>query len=202
MRATCCMLPLAVVLLGLAGCQDQGQSQPDVPAITEETLALDPAAAEASTPAEAVTDFLQAVKQGDDDTAARMLTQVAQHKTAELDMAVSPPGSDTARFEIGQVVMDDEDHARVASAWTDIDREGNPRTDQITWLLRRQEEGWRISGMATKIFADNEPVVLNFEDPQDMLNKQEDAEQEAARRADANQLEARRPEDPFQSGPQ
>ena len=36
--------------------------------------------------------------------------------------------------------------------------------------------------MSARVFADQEPIVLNFEDPADMLRKQQQAEEEIARR--------------------
>jgi len=38
---------------------------------------------------------------------------------------------------------------------------------QVTWILRRQAEGWRIAGMATAV-ANEEPLLINFEDPDDL----------------------------------
>ena len=153
----------------------------------------------ASTPGEAVQSFLEAVRLGNDEQAGQMLTATARQKTAELNMVVAPPGSDTASYKIGEVRAVGNDGAHVASSWTDMDQERNKRTDQITWILRKQPEGWRIAGMATKIFPDQEPVVLNFENPQDMLERQRVAEEEAFRRANQNQQQAARPEDPFQT---
>jgi hypothetical protein len=159
----------------------------------------DPLAAQTADPVTAVTTFLNAVKRGDDDTAANLLTALARQKTNEMDMAVAPPGSDTASFQVGQVEQVGEG-AHVASSWTDVDGQGNPRTDQITWILRQEPVGWRIAGMATKIFADQDPIVLNFENPQEMINQQQAvAAEEARRQSAAENQQARQPEDPFQN---
>ncbi len=71
----------------------------------------------------------------------------------------------------------------MACTWTDIDDEGEPHADEIIWALRHEPEGWRIAGMATKIFEDQPPLLLNFEDPEDMQRKQRLAEEEMERRA-------------------
>jgi hypothetical protein len=71
--------------------------------------------------------------------------------------------------------------AYVSSTWTDVGEDGQPHSDQIVWLVRNEPEGWRIAGMVTKLFESK--LVLNFEDPQDMLRKQQMAEQEMMRRA-------------------
>ena len=193
-------LALLVVVISVpVGCS---KSEPAVSQAPQAEGTTAPAAAPApssATPEQAVFSFLEAVRQGNDDEAGSMLTATARQKTAELDMVVAPPGSDTATFKVGDTRTVGDDGAHVASAWTDLDPDGGKRTDQITWILRRQPDGWRIAGMATKIFADQEPVVLNFENPQDMLEKQRLAEEEAFRRANQEQLQATKPEDPFQT---
>jgi hypothetical protein len=177
----------ACVALAISGCGQQAGS----PASTSEAAAANGATAAQGGPDKAVHDFLDAVRRGDDAKAAKMLTPVAREKTAELHMVVAPPGSETAQFEVGEVEMVSEDGAHVATTWTDVDAEGNRHSDQILWILRKEKEGWRVAGMATKIFDDELPIILNFEDPQDMLRKQKLAEEEVARRADRDATQAR-----------
>jgi hypothetical protein len=136
-------------------------------------------------PDDAVREFLEAVRVGDEAKAAKMLTPVARQKTAEMHMVVAPPGSPTAKFEVTEVEMVADDGAHVASTWSDVDEAGNRHADQILWILRKEAEGWRVAGMATKVFEDSLPIILNFEDPQDMLRKQKLAEEEMNRRATA-----------------
>ena len=76
--------------------------------------------------------------------------------------------------------------AHVASDWSDVGPDGHMHTDRIVWILRKETEGWRIAGMASKVFPDRPPVILNFEDPEDMMRQQQMAEEELARR-DAQQ---------------
>lgn len=128
----------------------------------------------------AVFTFLKAVQEGKDKEAADMLTRLAREKTAEMDMVVAPPGSDTASFEVGEVELINDNGAYVSSTWTDVADGGQSHSDQIVWVCRKEPEGWRIAGMVTK-FLDSK-LVLNFEDPQDMMRKQELAEKEMMRR--------------------
>ena len=139
------------------------------------------AAADKAGPDVAVFEFLKAVQTGDDKKAAGMLTKLAREKTAEMEMVVAPPGSETASFEVGQVELLEDRGAYVSSTWTDVGEDGQPHSDQIVWLVRNEPEGWRIAGMVTKLFESK--LVLNFEDPQDMMRKQQQAEQEMMRRA-------------------
>jgi len=136
----------------------------------------------------AVHEFLEAVRTGDDMKAAGMLTPLARQKTSERDLVVAPPGSPQATFKIGQaelVSQDGEQGAHVETEWSDVDADGNRHTDTILWVLRAEPEGWRIAGMITKVFPELEPIVLNFEDPDDMIRKQMLAQEELERRAQA-----------------
>jgi hypothetical protein len=176
------VLPAVLVLAALAGCNkgsSDGQSA---------------ASEKPAGPDVAVFDFLKAVQTGDDDKAAGMLTKTAREKTEAMDLVVAPPGSPTASFEVGEVEMIGDNGAYVACSWTDNDEEGQKRTDQIVWVLRKEPEGWRIAGMVTTLF--DEKLVLNFEDPEDMMRKQALAEQEMLRRQQQQQGQAVRPDDP------
>lgn len=143
-------------------------------------------AADLEAAAEVVRNFLQAIKSGDETVSNELLTPLARQKTAELDMAVAPMGSETASFTVGEAELPPEgdgELAHVASTWSDIDDDGEQHTDEILWVLRREDEGWRIGGMATKVFEDQPPLLLDFEDPIDMRRKQQLAEAEMERRA-------------------
>ncbi len=199
---------VAVIILGalagLAGC-----GKPSAPAsIASQESPGQPAtqadAPTAETPQGAVTIFLSAVCAGNDAHAASMLTDLARQKTAEMDLEVAPPGSDTAEFRIGAIELVGEDAARVACTWSDLDEDGRRGEEQILWVLRREEPGWRIAGMAPTIFPGEPPLLLNFEDPEEMFEKLQWVQEEAMRRAQAEvlqtepdvRLEAQRPEQP------
>jgi hypothetical protein len=142
------------------------------------------------TPDHAVFEFLEAVRTGNDKQAEDMLTPVARQKTTEMQMVVAPPGSPTAKFTIGGVeyVTPEKDGAHVWCTWTDVaDDQGHTRSDDIIWVLRHEAEGWRIAGMVTKVYPDKPPLILNFEDPEDMLRKQQLLHGEAAGGGDSEQ---------------
>jgi hypothetical protein len=134
-------------------------------------------------PEKAVEAFLQAVKKGDDAQAEALLTPTAKQKTKQAGLDVAPPASDTAQFQVGQVEIVGPGAAHVGCELTDLDDSGQPHTSKIVWMLREEANGWRIAGMATKVFDDQPPVILNFEDPDDMVRKQKLVEEEAVRRA-------------------
>jgi hypothetical protein len=188
---------LAVMALVSAGCG----GKTDTPTTESSAAASGEASASANVPPPeaAVTEFLNAVKRGDDEKSAQMLTPLARQKTAELDMVVAPPGSDTATFTVGEVEMVADEVAHVACTWTDVGENGQPRDEKIIWMLRREPEGWRIAGMATELFDGELPLLLDFENPQDMLEKERLAQEEILRRQQAAGASAAGPVTPEQA---
>lgn len=147
----------------------------------------------------AVRGFLDAIKRGDDGTARSLLTEVARKKTTEMGIAIAPPVAATATYSIGdcEAVGDSGEIVHVASTWTDTDADGFTSVDEVIWAVRLDPEGWRVVGMATKVFDDAPPLLLNFEDPEDMIAKQEQLALEIQRRSKAA---ASQPEDGVRTG--
>ncbi len=190
MRCKITTVLILVALVGLAGC-----SKPAAPGSTaaqpqtdeQATLAAAPTA---DTPHGAVTIFLTAMREGNDELVAGMLTDLARQKTAEMDYEVAPPGSDSAQFSVGHVELLGDDAARVACTWSDLDEEGNRTEQQALWALRRGEVGWRIAGVAPTIFPNEPPLLLDFENPEEMIEKLKWVGDEIARREQAEVMEA------------
>jgi hypothetical protein len=177
-RATVTRFSTLICIVGvLAGCgQQSGTNSP--------AGAGAPSAGQAAvdSPAHTVQMFLTAIRNSDDAEAGRWLTKLALQKTTELKMSIAPPGSETAEFEVGEVELV-EGGAHVASTWSDLDADGNRQKEPIVWVVAHEPEGWRICGLATTLFEEKLPIVLNFEDPEEMARKQQYAEIEAARRS-------------------
>lgn len=132
-----------------------------------------------------VVKFLDAMKRGDENAARAMLTSVARAKTEQLGISVAPPVGDTATYAVRdcEMVSDANDLAHVATTWSDTDETGGSTSENIIWAVRLDPEGWRVVGMAMKVFDDMPPLLLNFEDPEDMVAKQEMVAEELTRRA-------------------
>ena len=141
----------------------------------------------------AVKQFLEAMKRGDDEAARAMLTRVARAKCEELGMSVAPPVSPGATYAIGEseVVTDDGEVVHVATTWSDTDTDGFTTSEDVLWVVRLDPEGWRVVGMAMLIFSGEPPLLLNFEDPEDMLAKQEQVVLELQRRSKQGNAPAR-----------
>lgn len=166
-------------------------------AVAANTESQDNAQLEA--PAAAAHEFLEALRTGNDERASKLLTATARQKTASLNRNVTPPASDTARFSIGKIEYVNDDGARVACTWTDFDEQGQPKTDEAVWVLRREQDGWRIAGVAAQVFPGESPVLLNFEDPDDMFRKQQWVREEMRRRIMADSPEPQTGEKPEKS---
>ncbi len=171
-----CVGLVSACLIATVGCGSKDSGAP--------TASAGSAAKSAAKPEEVVRTFLEAIRTGNDSAASLMLTELARTETQKHELVVAPPGSDTARFEVGSVeyVVKDE-LAHVDSTWTDVGDDGKPHTDEIIWALRLDAQGWRIAGMATKIFPNEPPLLLDFEKPEEMMQQQQMAEAEIQRRA-------------------
>lgn len=139
-----------------------------------------------------VVAFLDAIKHGDDAAAQGLLTKVARAKTAEMGISVTQPFNDTASYTIRECEMvgEADDLVHVGTTWTDTDKDGFKATENVIWVVRLDPEGWRVVGMATRVFEDLPPLLLNFEDPEDMIAKQELVAQELEKRAKKAEAEA------------
>jgi hypothetical protein len=172
------------LFLSVAGCgKNSGTSQSSNARPGAEVAASETAekVAKADGPAAAVAEFLEAIRTGNDEAASRMLSKVARQKTAALNRSVTPPASDTAKFTVGKVDYV-EGGARVASTWTDLDADRQTKTDEQFWVVRHEDDGWRIAGVAAQMFPGEPPLMLSFEDPEDMTRKLQWAREELRRR--------------------
>ena len=57
------------------------------------------------------------------------------------------------------------------SLWTEPDADGGLVSTDVIWVLRKQANGWKISGMATAVAEGELPLLFNFENPEDMMLK-------------------------------
>lgn len=164
--------------------QSAAQQNLNAPAVaTSDSVSRDQGSvipgADSASPSEIVREFLSSLRDGNKRVAEGLLTQRAREETRKRDLAVQPPGTPNAKYEIQGVkyVSEAKTGAHVQSLWMEPDADGSSITYEITWVLRKQSDGWRIAGMATQLVPDERPLFLNFEDPDDMLAKWENADQ-------------------------
>ena len=123
-----------------------------------------------ATPEQVVEYFLAALQQGSDEQVTGLLTAKARTETAKHDLVVRSPGSPTAKFSVGALELV-SGGAYVNSQWSETSRDGFSHSFEIIWVLRKQANGWRIAGMATRVAENEQPTYLNFENPQEMIRK-------------------------------
>jgi len=129
-----------------------------------------PTKAETNSPADVVSEFLEAVRLGNSESASEKLTPLALQRIQENDMDFAPPASETATFRVGKVEMFEQDKAFVESVWIERDADGKTYDETMTWGLRFTDLGWRISGMAAHMGPDQPPVIVDFENPGQLVD--------------------------------
>ena len=181
---------LAIGFLVAAGCGKSGPTTTDAGAASGSTAQSSSAGtASASAPVAmddpkiAVAAFLEALRTGNDEAAMKLLTATARQKAIEAKRSPAPSASETARFELGNVKYVADDGAQVECTWIDLDETGKPHSDRATWVCRKETGGWRVAGVAANVFPGEPPLLLNFEDPAEMQQKQAWLRDEMARRA-------------------
>ncbi len=207
------MLVLALVAAGFVGCNGSSGPAGDLASGSAETQPAGEQTAgqpladgtvqttpeDTSQPGGAVFAFLDALRRGDDEKILAMYTVRARQEVAELDQQFAPRGSDTARFQVGNVEYLNEAGARVACTWTDLDQDGQPHTLDFLWMVRREPQGWRVAGMAATPFPGEPPVLLDFENLQETIEKVNLLAEEIQRRGEMGTREAHQPENSQES---
>lgn len=163
---------------------DSNQTSSIAPAAETPAAATAVAVTRYAQPDETVRQFLSALKQGDQQRATSMLTRKAQQEMEKSQAAIQPPGSSTAQFQVTRVQLlgEKQQAAHVLSNWTDTEADGSESTHQLVWILRHESQGWAVAGFATRVFEDQPPLILNFEDPGDLQRKRTAVDAEIARR--------------------
>lgn len=197
-------LSLSFVVAGLAvcGCGKTDSAPPSMETTPTQSTAVPNGAAVATytpqqvsadaTPDQVVTVFLDAMRAADGKALESLLTTKAREATIRENMPVEPIAAPHAQFQVGaaQYLPMNPNGAHVQAQW--IESDGMlTYTHTVIWALRKQTDGWRIAGFAIELVPGQGPQFLNFEDPADMLKKQEEAvaalqkasEAEAARQA-------------------
>ena len=130
----------------------------------------------AATPDQVVTVFLSSLRAGDSPTTESLLTGKARQELAKHSLSVDVQSAPNATYQVrpAELLQADPNGAHVSSVWTEKFDDGD-ETYEIVWALRRQAEGWRLAGMAMELIPGQPMQFLNFEDPEDMLRKKDEA---------------------------
>jgi hypothetical protein len=173
------------------GCNDRVVPPGDLPAAAAKPAdegplpplakrSLVPEAREYATPKDAVDGFLAALRAGDQVQVKHMLTAKAKAEAAAKGVQIRPPGSATATYVVGEVKeLTDENGlpgAHVHCRWTDQDPDGTKFSFDVAWLLRSESGHWRIMGLAAELPGTREPVLMSFENQDQLQAARQSAE--------------------------
>lgn len=180
-------LPLfsaTALIMGVVGC---GRSE-----VTDEPLAAgamprDSSAGQipvaAPSPTEIVSQFLDRVRRGGEDPDANaLLTKLAQQEMTRIGRPLQFPGSPDTRFEVESAypVPNQEYTAWVPTVLSEPTENGQEIRYEVVWTVRRESEGWRISGFTMDQGAGLEPMEIDFENGSEMDARLSDLAEPAA----------------------
>lgn len=191
MKVVLRVLCLTVLVCGFAGCGGAPQGSSDAansspsgpggaglanadsgPGVSQPQAVSDPAAV--------VAQFYEALRRGSDETIASLLSDKARQETSRSGLGIQSQASESLSYQISETefVSDEMDGAHVRTTWMEPSPEGDMTATEVIWVLRKQNDGWKISGMATPVVEGELPLLFNFEEPEDMLRKKEFVEQQ------------------------
>ncbi|MBC8354767.1 MAG: hypothetical protein H8E66_22535 [Planctomycetes bacterium] len=193
------LLVITLLVALAAGCNPSSSDNAVVPDENARDLSIDAssdipfAAADTNKPDAVVEAFLVALRDGNNEIAEALLTTIARRETKEHELAVQPPGSPSAQYEIGEI-KHVQGGVHVNSIWSEFDESGERSVYEIVWVLRHEPIGWRVAGMATAVNPAKPPIYLDFENVPDLLQKWKQADAELAAQAEEDQtLQAAQP---------
>lgn len=146
-------------------------------------------------PDEVVSAFLEARRAGDTATTAGLLTSTARSATAKHKIDVNGEALPDLQFQVAKpkFLKNNPKGAHVSSLWTELLPDGTKASYEVVWVLRKEAAGWRVAGFAAELTPGTEPQFLNFEDPEDMIRKQQESFAAAEQAAPAEQGGATNP---------
>lgn len=123
-------------------------------------------------PNEIVAMFADSVRRGDKETMAKLITTAARAEIQRRGITIDPPGSPEASYKLGEVrfLDEDKDAAYVESVWIEPPQDGQPAIQtEVVWAVTLEDQGWRISGLAIDMGADQPATIVDFEDLQEAV---------------------------------
>ncbi len=120
-----------------------------------------------SSPEEVCRAFLNALERSDHLAANQILTNIAQLQTARADLVLESPGAGGSRFEIlpARFATSAKEIAQVPCS---LYQPGQDLPVKLTWMMRKQFNGWKISGMSVQVSENGQVDLLSFENPKDL----------------------------------
>lgn len=185
-------LPAILVAFGLcsAGCNSEPSATPNPTRSNTHSIAAGSVApragesadlADVPSPTDVVSQFLDRVRRGGETTdAGQLLTQRAQSELKRIGRTVQPIGTPDARFDVRQAaaIPNEPGSMLVQSIWTEPNNDGSNGQYEVVWAVHREPVGWRISGLAMEMNPGQPPIVIDFENGDEMAKLLAGSEQD------------------------
>ncbi|WP_146528570.1 hypothetical protein [Novipirellula artificiosorum] len=130
-----------------------------------------PASASGPSPTDVVSQFLDRVRRGGEGSGAeKLLTERAQAELKRIGRTVEPIGSPDAHFNVTQArgIEGEPNAMLVQSIWSEPAEDGTHSDFEVVWAVHRGADGWRISGLVMDVEPGQPPVVIDFENGEEM----------------------------------
>jgi len=116
-------------------------------------------------PAEVCRRFLQFTQAGQKSKAERLLTKTALRTTLAAGLELEPMGGPHCTFDVRQASFATT-QSKVAQVSCEVTEPGADPA-RVTWMLRKQDTRWRISGLIVESET-GQRDLLSFENPRDV----------------------------------
>ncbi len=158
--------------------------------------AVDKLPEEKASPQEVCQRFMELLRSGNRVTAENLLTRAALTATSKAGLQLEPMGGPTAVFEMGGTRF-----ATIKEELAHVDCEiveqinGQEVRSEITWMMRKQRQGWRVAGLLVEMETGQSKDLLSFENETDVerikgLAAADLPDSQESRQADASSTES------------
>ena len=164
----CVVLTVSIFAIAFTGC---GKATNDVaqsaPTAQQSVVASQTKPASQASPTEVVSEFLNLIRQGGENTnAGSLLTTKAQEELKRIGRSVNSIGFPEVKIAVTRAEpVPGEDNAMfVQSFWTEPMEDGSKAEFEVVWMVQLEQSGWRISGLAMENQPGAPPINIDFED--------------------------------------
>ena len=112
---------------------------------------------------------MELLQNNDSIKAKTLLTRISQMNTTKEELELKAIGGPSAKFSVGQVryATQKKELAQVDCKVVDTS-DDDPFDMEMTWVVRRNEKSWRISGVMMQLEKDAKIDLLSFENLTDV----------------------------------
>jgi hypothetical protein len=122
-----------------------------------------------ASPEQVCQRFMKLMRSGNRIAAENLLTRTALTVTTQAGLQLEPMGGPTAVYKVGAVKYATNKQRLAQVECSIVDNvEGEEYEMNVTWLVRKQSLGWRISGVMLELESGQVPDLLSFENIQDV----------------------------------